>query len=511
MAAVNKMNSNVVETAFAEEASIGTLPGSPVWRPLDVNTFSDFGGQISQVTRNTFRTDRQKRKGTIVDLDASGTMNHDLVQEGLQQLLQGFFFADLRTKVEVGGAGEITNVDGTGNGYEAASGLDAYEANDLVIGKNFTNASNNGLKLVTAAAATSLTVSETIVDETPPSAATLVQVGYQFASGDLQVDASGDLPKLTTTTKDLTDFGLVPGEFIYIGGDTTATQFATSGMGFCRVRSIDTNEIVIDKSQEDLATDAGAGKTIRIFFGRVLKNETGTDIVRRTYQVERKLGAPDDASPSSIQSEYIVGAVPNELTLNVPTSDKVMLDMAFMAIDHETRTAAQGVKSGTRISATEEKAFNTSTNVPRINMAVISNTDSNPTPLFAFAEELNLTINNNVSTDKAIGRLGGFDATHGDFEVTGDVTVYFADVAAIAAVRANSDITMDIHFVKDNAGITFDVPLMSLGDGVLDVSKDESIKLPLSQEAAIGSTVIDGFDHTLLMSFWDYLPDAATA
>jgi len=511
VAAVNKMNSNVVATAYAEEASIGTLPGSPVWRPLDVNTFSDFGGTITQVTRTTFRTDRQKRKGTIVDLDAAGTMNHDLVQKGLQDLMQGFFFADLRTKVEFGGSSEITNVDGTGNDYEAASGLDVFEAGDLVHAANFTNASNNGLKLVTAAASGSLTVNETVVDETPPATATLVQVGYQFSSGDLEVDSSGDLPVLTTTTKDLTDFGLVPGEFIYIGGDSAATQFDTSGMGRCRVRSIAANQIVIDKSEEDLATDAGAGKTIQIFFPRVLKNETGavTSIVRRTYNIERKLGAPDNSQPTQIQAEYLVGAVPSELTVNTPTSDKVMIDLAFMATDHETRTGAVGIKSGTRVSAVEEKAFNTSSNVPRINMAVVSDTDSNPTPLFAFAEELNITINNNISMDKAIGTLGAFDATHGDFQVTGDVTVFFVDVASIAAVRANSDVTMDIHFTKENSGVSFDIPLLSLGDGTLDVTKDESIKLPLSHEASIGSLAIDGMDHTLMMMFWDYLPDAA--
>jgi len=511
MAAVNKINSNVVETAYAEETSIKTLPGTPVWRPLDVNSFSDFGGSISTVARQPFRTDRQNRKGSVTDLEAAGSMNVDLVQKGLQDLLQGFFFADLRKKTEFGGSGEITNVDGTGNAYEAASGLDAFEVGDLVFAAGFTNASNNGLKTVTTVSATSLTVSETVVDETPPATATLVQVGFEFTSGDAEIDASGDLPILKTTTKDLTEFGLVPGEYIYIGGDTAASQFDTGGGGFCRVRSITDHAITIDKSQEDLSTDAGTGKTIQVFLGRVLKNETGTDIVRRTYNIERQLGAPDDASPSQIQSEYLTGAVPNELNLNIPTADKAMVDLAFVAMDHETRTGAEGVKPGTRISQTEESAFNTSSNVPRINISVVSDTDSNPTALFAFAEELTLTINNNVTPDKAIGVLGGFDASHGNFVVSGSMTAYFMDVSAVAAVRNNSDITMDMHLVKENAGISVDIPLLGLGDARLDVAQNEAIRIPLTQEAAIGTGAISGFDHTLLMSFWDYLPDAAEA
>jgi len=595
MAAVNKINSNVIETAYAEEATIKTLAETPVWHPLDVNTFTDFGGSISKVSRQPFRTDRMNRKGNTVDLDAAGTVNHDLVQAGLQDLLQGFFFADLRVKAEFGvGKGDYVTVaavavggttysatdslvpvtgtylvvpdlevatvdegvvtaitindpglcveqptnpvattsDGTGTGctinftfvdavitgvtagpntYTAASGLNAYVEDDLVFAAGCTNAANNGLKRVTTGATDTLTVAETLVNETPPAAATLVHVGFQFATGDLVVDMTGSLPQLTTTTKVLTDFGLVPGEYIYIGGDTVATQFAVSGMGFARVRSIAAKVIVLDKCQADLVADDGAAKTIQVFFGRVLKNETGTDIVRRTYNIERQLGAPDDASPAAIQSEYLTGAVPNELTLNIPTADKAMVDMAFVAMDHEQRSAATGIKSGTRATAVEETAFNTSSNVPLINLAIVSNTDENPTPLFAYAEEMSIVISNNVSPDKAIGVLGGFDASHGNFVVTGNLTAFFADVASVAAVRDNSDVTLDMHLVKENAGVTVDIPLMSLGDGRLDASQNEAIKIPLTGEAAIGTGAITGFDHALLMCFWDYLPDAAAA
>lgn len=510
MTLAQKINSNVVETSYAEEASIKVLGGSPVWKPLDVNSFSDFGGSISKVSRTPFRTDRQNRKGSTVDLDAAGSLNHDLVQLGLQDLLQGFFFADLRKKIEIDGNDLIDSVTTTPNEYVAGEDMDDFEVGDLVFASGFTNAANNGLKEVTAVTATNLTVAETLVAEAAaPTDAKLVAVGFQFATGDLEVDMTGSLPQLTTTAKDFAELGLVPGEFIYIGGDATVTKFDASGMGFARVRSIDTNALVIDKCQADLATDDGAAKTIRVFVPRVLKNETGTDIVRRTYNIERQLGAPDDAESTQIQSEYLIGAVPNELTFNIPTADKAMLDMAFVAMDHETRTGVVGIKSGDRDTLVEESAFNTSSNVPLINLAIVSDTDENPTPLFTFAEEMTIVVNNNVSPDKAIGVLGGFDATHGNFVVTGSITAYFFDVASVAAIRDNSDVTVDMHMVKDNAGITFDIPLISLGDGRLDVTQNTAIKIPLSQEASIGTGAITGFDHTLLMCFWDYLPDAA--
>ena len=505
----NKINSNVVETAYAEEASIKVLGGTPIWKPLDANTFSDFGGSITKVSRTPFRTDRQRRKGSTTDLDAAGSINHDLVQAGLQDILQGFFFADLRKKPEVGGASEITGVTTGPETYTAAAGLDVFKVNDLVFASGNLNATNNGLKTVVTVTATVLTVSETLVAETPPAGAKLVRVGHQFDAGDLVVDMTGSLPQLTTITKDLEELGLVPGEPIYIGGDAAATQYDVSGMGFARCRSIDTNAIVLDKCQTDMVADTGAAKTIQVFLARILKNEVGTLIKRRTYNIERQLGAPDSAQPSQIQSEYLVGAVPNELTFNVPTADKAMLDMAFIAMDHETRTGVVGIKTGTRTTLVEESAFNTSSNVPLINLAIVSDINENPTPLFAFAEEMTITINNNVSPDKAIGTLGGFDASYGNFEVGGSLTAYFQDTPSVAAIRNNSDVTLDMHMVKENAGISIDIPLMALGDGRLDVTQNEAIKIPLSQEAAIGTGAVTGYDHTLLMAFWDYLPDVA--
>ena len=55
------------------------------------------------------------------------------------------------------------------------------------------------------------------------------------------------------------------------------------------------------------------------------------------------------------------------------------------------------------------------------------------------------------------------------------------------------------------SGTLVDVPLITLGDGRLDVSQDEAITLPL--EIPAGADKV--FNHTLLMTFWDFLPDAA--
>lgn len=512
MAQVNKIDSNVTGLRFAEEASFKTLPGSPVWYPLEPNSYADFGGNVTTIARAPLDPSRQRKKGTLVDLDASGGFNIDMTQTNIQDLLQGFMFASHRTKVEFGGSSEITGVVTSSDDYQAASGLDAFAAGDLVFASNFTNSANNGLHVVSAASGTALTVSENLVDETPGATAKLVQVGFQFGSGELEVDVSGDLPILNRAsgTKDFTDFGLLPGEWIFVGGDTAGTQFANSNNnGFARVRSVSSTAITLDKAAATLTTDAGGSKTIQIFFGRVLKNEaTTSNQVRRTYNLERSLGAPDDGS-SDIQYEYLTGSIPNELQLNVNTADKVTADLSFVAADHETRDSGTGAKSGSRPSLTSEDAYNTSSDVTRIKMSSVSSTNENVTALFAYVTDMTLTVNNNVSPNKAIGTLGAFDGSAGSFDVGGSLTAYFGNVSSIDAVRNNTDITLDMHIVNNNVGVSFDIPLIALGEGRANIEKDQPITLPLGMLAADGSKITSSLNHTLLLVFWDYLPTAA--
>lgn len=595
MTLLNKIDSNVTGLRWAEEASYNTLGASPIWHPLEPNTYPEFGGQLKLTARNPINPSRQRKKGVATGLDAGGGLSNDLTQSNLQELLQGFFFADLRRKAETvhnevpitdvaaatdeytlsnlqatvavvaaGGAGyvegdTITLTGGTASTdtvltvltvsggavltasistagrYSAApsspvsqgstsgvgtgatwtmtyAAVATLAAGDLIFGAGFSNAANNGLKRIASVTTANVVfvVDEALADETPATTAGLVKVGVQGTAGDLDVDIGGTFPTITSTTLDFTDLGLVPGEWIFVGGDTAALGFSNAANnGFKRVRSVAANVLTLDKSTSAMVTEASTTETVQLFIGRVLKNETGTDIVRRTYNLERTLGAPDDASPADIQSEYLTGSVPNEFAFNIPSEDKLSCDLNFTAADAEQRTAATGVKSGTRPDLTEADAFNTSSDVSRIKMSVVSSDDEAPTALFAYLMEATLNINNNVTGNKAVGTFGNFEATAGTFEVGGSLTAYFASVEAVTAVRNNSDITLDVILAKDNAGIALDFPMISLGDGRPNVEQDKPITLPLDMQASTGAKALSTMDHTLLMVFFDYLPTAA--
>lgn len=501
----NKIDSNVTGLAFAEEVigSPKTLPGTPVWYGMEPNSYSDFGGQVATVAREPINPSRQLQKGSVTDLDASGGFNTDVTQNNLTRLLQGFMFADIREKfdtIPINGAA-ITMTATTTTTYTAASGLASFLPGDLVFASGFTNAANNGLKALSATAAGSVTTTGNVV-ETPPAGAKLQACGFQFASGDATLTVASGVLTLGATTKNLTQLNLNVGEWIFIGGDAVGERPATSPVGYARVATISATAITFDKVTAAFVTDACAGKTIRIFFGKFLKNESTSALIKtRTYNLERQLG--NDGS--GVQSEYLEGAIPNELKLNIPQADKMSADLGFIAMNNAFRNGVTGIKSGTRVAALGEGAFNTSSNVYRVRMNILAPGTLQPTALFGYITEASININNNASLAKAVGTLGGIDTVVGNFQVTGNVTAYFTDTAAVAAVRNNSDVTLDMILAKSNAGIVVDLPLLALGGGRITVQKDQAITVPLDTLAAQGAA-----GYTLGITNLPYLPTIAT-
>lgn len=508
MVAVNKIDSNYTGLRYAEEETPGVLPATPIWYPLEPNEYDDFGGELKTTARNPINSSRQRRKGVPVDLDAKAGFSTDLTYNNLQDLMQGFLFADFRTKNELA----VADVDGTGNAYEPASGGDAYVAGDLLFAKGADDNLNNGLKVVTGVpAAASIPVTDTGLVDGATQSITVSRVGFQFATGDVSLDANGGVsgfPALLSVTKDFEDLGLIPGEWVCLGDDAAANQFATAACnGFYRVKDVQPHVLTFDKAPYGVVDDAGATKDIRIIFGRVLKNESDVSLIkRRTYQLERTLGYADttDIVP---QSEYLPNCTMSVFEMTMEQGEKVDVSLEIMPTDQELRTAADGLKNGTRPTIVDSDAFNATSNLARFGIALVTEGNAAPDDLFAYMTEATLTIDNNVSANKAVGVLGAFDTSAGTFDVSMEVEAYFQNVTALQAARNNADVTVDWTFRLANQGITFDIPLISVGNALAEVEQDEAIKLPLEMEA--GTAARYGIDHTLLLVFWDYLPDIA--
>lgn len=501
--AVNKIDSNVTGLRIAYETSIGVLPVTPVWYPLEPNSYADFGPTITTTPRNPINPSRQRKKGMVTDLDASSGFNQDLTQTNMTRHMQSFFFAEMREKATTESLNDpkvpITSVDDI-TGYAAASGLDAFDVDDLVLASGFGMTANNGVKLVLAATALALDVAGVVDEIAPPTAAKIEKVGHQFAAGDITFSVNGNLSRMNSTASALDVLGLIPGEWVFVGGDLVAETSATQ-KGWARASVITPAYIEFDKTDWEPAVDAAAGKTIHVYIGNLLRTEDDVALQKRfTGTMERTLG---DAGAGQ-QAEYVSGCCANTMTVNMPQADKITIDLGYVATDASSRDGATGLMAGDRPELISTDAFNTSSDFSRIKLSVVDPTDSNVTPLFAFLLDLTLNVSNNVTPNKALGVLGAFDTSAGMFTADGTMTAYFVDTGSVLAVRNNTDVTLDVVMAKNNAAMVFDIPLISLGNGILQVEADQSITVPLDLGGSQSK-----FGHTMVYQNFPYVPDAA--
>lgn len=401
----------------------------------------------------------------------------------------------------------ITAVDAGADTFAAVNGLERFLVNALVKGVGFTNAANNALHLVSAETPTLLTVASSLVSETPPSGAALHMVGYQFATGTLDVTMSGNIATLTRASGsfDFTTLGLQPGDRIYIGGDSAGLRFATAAnRGFAQVASVTATTITLRMTAQAFSNETGTGLTVQIFFGNTLKNaSTSADVVRRTFQLEGQLGPDDDGT----MSEYLVGSVPNRWTVNMPGQDLITEEFQFIARDHEARTGLEGLKSGDRPTLASEGSYNTVSDARFIRLALRDETTSTPDTLAAYVISQTMVVDNGAGARKAHGTLGAIDVGLDKFRVTSNAEVYFANVATLDAVRAADDVSVERAFVRQNQGLFFDLLQCTVGTEGVSRQQNAAIQLPVTFTAAKD----ENLNTTMILTQFIYLPSLAAA
>lgn len=509
-----KQDSNLTGLAICEESSIGVLPAAADqhWLQMEPNSYTDFGNTVTKVARNTINPTRKRGKGGVTDVEATAGFEHDLVPVWLLRVIRGFFFTDgdelagTTDPLDIADRVAVSDVDAALDRFTFASGP-VFSQNQIIVADGFTESANNGMHVVTAAAATTVTCGgSSLADETPTSAARLRVCGFRFATGDIVASVSGDFLVLTndgsTAPWTASTININIGDTIFIGGDAAGNQLTALGTGYARVVSVSASTLLLKDFTGTVAADDGVDTALDVFFPTVAFRDepSAANIVRRSYQLERSLGEDDDGD----QAEYIKGCVPNELTINIPEADKITLAFGYVALDRETIAGTGTLKSAaagaTLHSAEAEEFFNTSTDIFVARLVK----DVGQTSLVSYLESLDITINNGVSPNKGVGVVGAFDFSTGDFEVDGSVNAYFDTVAVMDAIRDNDDVALQIIGAKDNEGFAIALPVVTLSGGQGDIQSDAPIMLPLELMASAPASGV-----TFAYNYFAYLPDAA--
>lgn len=532
MAILSKIDSNVTGLSIAREASPGVLPGSPTWIAYQPNSYGSLGGSLTKTARNPISLLRQNRKGTTTDLDAAAEFEQDITMYTFEELWPGLFLAEKRKKPFAGGrnaAVPVASVSGTAIDLGADAATLGFAVGMLVHTEFFGVAANNTLsayRVITAVSGDEISLPGLAIEASPPDDAIVRAVGFEFPTDDVDMERpSGDFPRLTSATINMGTLPLINGETIVIGGlnagisaVTAANRFTTDGNnGKFRIRTRNATQLIFDLADGgstgliEPTAEVSSSKDIRIYWGDVTRNVAAdaADFAQITYTIERSLGAPDDAQPSEIQAETVTAALLNGAGIEIPTADKMVVGTEFLATDNTNFRGTTGNERPTNgvtiLELHESDAFNTTDNVPDVRIFTRSADPAVVVPgsFFGFVSDLTLNISNNATALKAIGRLGAFAVTAGNFTATAEMTAYFQTTTALQSVRDNDDVGLYLLMKQTlngrQAGVHIDLPFGSTSTEGLDVEGDAAITAPITLESAVDPN----FLFTMILhEFW---------
>ena len=498
---------NNVSLQYTIETSIGVLPGSPLWFLLEPNTISAYGASITTVSRRPIAIQRGRKKGTVVNLESAVEFEADLTMQSFEDFSEGFVFAEFANV-------EFKLQDGTGTiPPPAVSGTDDFTIDSasallagkmvfvsaagrtLVFGKGYTKSVNNGFHELNADVTptdTEVQVATTLVSETPPTSASLQVAGIRIGDTDITFTKSGSTATLVSAADvvDWTVLGLLPGQFIHIGGSTSAgvvqnalkASVTDDTYGYARITSISTVTLNLDKLDANLgatADNTGEGD-VDILFGRFLRNvatTASTDDSRyleRTYQFEAVY--PDLDSVGTPEYEYAIGNFANELALSLPLNDKAVATWGFIGTNADDFTTSRKTGAATGISPLRTVALNTASNIVSLTTDLITLVSD------VCFKSLTLTIRNNVTPENCLGTLGASFVNAGLFEVNLEGQMLFTNSEIIDAIKANTTVTFAAILANEDGALAIDLPALTFGGGDREYPVDASVRVNVTGE-----------------------------
>lgn len=488
---------NGTALSFAKEATLGVLPVTPQWYELEPNSINSFGNTYARTARSPITRSRARRKGTVTDQDSAVEIEADLTLQHLRYFAEGFCFA-----VAVGGdVFEPTAVTGAGYTVPALSAAAAgrISGQTLIYARGFNIAANNGLKPLTAdpaAAATNLAVAGVVAEV--PAANDLVEVavaGVRGAAGDLSIDAQGNL---VSVALDFTTLGLTRGQQIYVGGIDLIHQFAlAANTGFARVNAIAAHKLTLTKKDQTFVADAGAAIAVDILYGQFVRNVPVDSPDYKEQSFQHELASPNLMVGGVTGFEYAVGFYADALSLALPLTGKATLTLGFVGQNTTDPSTVRALAANNAKLGGATGAFGTANDIARLRVAKIDETG-----LSTDFKSATLTVTNNVSGEKVLGRLGAKYLNAGNFEVDVENQMLFTNPDIVHAIRCNEDVGFDFVLRNGDGGAAFDFPVGTLDGGGREYPVNESVLI----NTTFAAHQNDDLGFSLGISFFPALP-----
>lgn len=491
--------SNLMRLSGIRETTVGALPATPRMRTGRL-TGEGLAYAPNFVQSNELRADRMNADPIKVNETNQGAINFELSLWGDQtlgsELMRSAFYNPWTVQPYRDNDGTadsvVTDVNAgtqvvTVTAVAPANG--AFVLGHVVRFTGFTNAANNGKFRVSTGSSTvpAFVGSGLVAEGAPPATARMKVVAFQGVAGDITATASG----LASTTLDFTTLGITVGQWLKPGdADNAAFGFATAANNdFIRVTAVSANAITCDNLPTGWAVDAGAAKTIRVFFGDVVKNGT----TRTSLSIERSfLG---QAVPTHILQK---GMHSGAFNLDITSEQVITGSFDMVGMSGSQGTVANGTSYD---AATVNKIMAANVHVGRI--AEGGSLVTSP----AWAQSLQLKMENNLRALTAVGTVGAVDVQPGDCTVTGTLSAYFGSNALLTKLLAGTASNVNSRATIANvAGNGFEGYVLGLprviftGGSPSAAGKNQDVVIPLAFQASIDTTtnaqfICDRFEY----------------
>ena len=491
-------DSNRVRIATCRETTVGSLVASPRFRTA-LMTGESLKYSPTFFTPNTIRSDRMNIAPTPINDQNSGSVNFESTYPVDKTYLSDFYASAMQSdwvsanfRDNDGTADSVITDIGTTTDTVVFTTGTAFTVGQLVRITGSAQTANNGLFRVTTGGATSLvTASSGFVAESAPAAATRLKVvGFQGTSADITATSTG----LASTTLDFTTLGLAVGQWIEIGGNGTAFQFATAytranGPGYARITAIAAHALTLDNLPTGWTTDAGTGVTLRCFVSDYIRN----GVTPLGLSIER-------AYLDQVTPVYILqtGMVVDTMAMTAQTEQAITGSVSFMGMHGTDGTSANGTSYDAPPS---ERVFTANISVGRI----AENGTTVVTP--NFVSQFDWQIANNLREDTAVGTRGAIRIGSGDNLITGTLTTYFGSNTLLDKIRLGTLTNISGRASAPNAvgngsrAIVWTIPQVTFTGGDPNAgAKNQSITIPMTYQGSIDTLTncqmqVDRFEY----------------
>lgn len=469
-------DSNSERVSWIKETTLGTTPASPRFRIARITGESLAYAPIF-FTPAEMRADRMTTDPTKVNEKNDGGVNMELhYPVSTCELSSAFESACLSTWVNTperdndGTADSvITDIGTVANTATFTTGA-SFVIGHLIQTSGFTAAANNTVVRVTTGGATSCvaTGSGWTAEAAPPATARIKVVGAEGASGDITATASG----LACTALNFVNMGIVAGMWIKVGGTAAGTKFATSANNdWIRATAVTATAITADNLPVGWGVDAGAAKTIRLFFGDYIRN--GTTIIG--LSIER--AATGQAVPTYIIQK---GMCIDQLSFDATSEASITMQASFMGMTGAQGTSAYGT---TYAAVTNSDVLNASANVGRI--AVGGSSVGSPN----WVKSIKFQVSNNLRMYNAVGNVGAVNIGKGEVGVTGTLETYFGNNSLLTTLFAGTPTNINMRSVANSQAVVFTLPRVTFTGGSPNAGgKNQDVVLPLTFESSMDPT-----------------------